>query len=99
MSEISIAKGNINLTPRGLQTQEGIKRNTEAVSELETANAELANILVQCLTTADSLAGSLRKLGLDPEEIDDVVEAYDRRAAATEEFLRSMTGAPPVKKT
>ncbi len=86
----------VNLTPRGLTTPEGIERNAKAVQELETASAELANILVQCLTTADSLEGSLRKLGLDPEEIDDVVRAYDRRAAATEEFLRSMTGAPSV---
>ncbi len=89
----------VDLTPVGLQTQEGIKRNKAAVRELETANAELANMLLQCLETANSLQASLRKLGLGKEEIADVQAAVDRRAAATEEFLRSLIGAPPVNKT
>ncbi len=87
----------IDLTPAGLQTQEGIKRNRKAIDALSNANANLLNSLMECLTADGTLQYSLKMLGLSAEDISIVLGHADARKAATEEFLRSLTGAPPWK--
>ncbi len=89
----------IDLTPLGLTTPEGVKRNRRAVQALDSATADLCNMLMQTMETPCSLEDSLRKLGLDKDETDDVLQAVKRRRDATEEFLRSLCGAAPVKNT
>lgn len=48
------------------------------------ANSELASVLINCLTTADSLRSSLAKLGLDQREIADVVHVVAKQEAAVD---------------
>jgi len=89
----------IDFTPRGLLTEEGNQRNRKAIDELGHANANLLNALVECLTTSSSMEDSLRRIGVEPDGIQDVMQMVETRKAATEEFLRSLTGAPPWKST
>jgi Fe-S-cluster formation regulator IscX/YfhJ len=81
----------ITLTPRGLMTPEGAQRTGNAADALEKATTEVANLAEQAITDLEQWIGKV-------DDFDDLKAAIKVRKTATEEFLRAISGNPPMPK-
>ena len=79
-------------TPVGLKTPEGVARVDAAMSKLNLANADAANLLCQILDED--------WFGNDPitdNELDELTRTVNRKRDAQDEFLRAIAGLPAQK--
>lgn len=83
----------IDLTPEGLKTQEGIRRVNKATEAIHDANARCAELLPELIE--DYVEGYSGGQGPFQDIVPIVRAALAARRAAAEEFARAICGRPP----
>jgi len=93
----------LDMTPVGLQTQDGIRRVNRAIKAQQDATSRVADLLTEMREILDWSYTQIRleliSAGLDSDEAssraDAIVAATAARRATQEELLRAIAGAPP----
>jgi hypothetical protein len=92
----------ITLTPRGMETQEGVERVNRAMEAQSNAIANVANLATEfirqhgwCIDQAiDRLPNDDGDAETIREDLKELLHAIRERSKAQEEFLRAVAGAP-----
>jgi hypothetical protein len=91
MSKPETVTGTIDITPRGCETAEGVKRVNDAMLTIDSANARVADIATRMV---DRLAANRP---WDAEENDTLKAAIAYRKDAYARLLRAVAGVPESK--